>query len=51
MTGMFHQFVDAWKYWKVKAKDFIIWIVTFVATLVFDIPIGLIMICMDVQSL
>ena len=40
-TGMFHQFVDAWQYWKVKTKDFLIWIITFVATLVFDIPIGL----------
>lgn len=41
LIGMFHQFVDAWKYWKVKTKDFVIWTVTFTTTLVFDIPVGM----------
>ena len=41
VAGMFHQFVDAWRYWKVKTKDFVIWTITFLCTLVFDIPIGM----------
>ena len=38
---MFHQFVDAWRYWKVKTKDFLIWSITFSCTLAFNIPIGM----------
>eukprot|EP00042_Codosiga_hollandica_P058216 m.874437 g.874437 ORF g.874437 m.874437 type:complete len:899 (-) comp59799_c0_seq2:349-3045(-) len=41
LIGMLHQFVDAWNYWKVKHKDFLIWIITFCATLGLDIPYGM----------
>ena len=34
------QFGDAWRYWKMKAKDFVLWAGTFIAVVVFDIPIG-----------
>ncbi len=40
-SGMLKQVMDAWQYWKVKTKDFVVWTVTFVATMVFDIPIGM----------
>ena len=39
---MLHQFVDAVHYWKVKTKDFIIWIITFVGVLALDIPSGMV---------
>ena len=40
-AGMFQQFADGYRYWKVKAKDFVIWAGTFVASIVFDLPLGL----------
>ena len=37
---MIQQFGDAYRYWKVKTKDFIIWTGTFCATIILDIPLG-----------
>ena len=39
---MFGQFLDGYRYWKVKAKDFVIWFGTFLASIIFDLPLGLV---------
>ncbi len=40
VIGMFEQITDALRYWRVKTKDFVIWAGTFIATIIFDIPLG-----------
>ena len=41
LVGMFQQFGDAIRYWKVKTKDFIIWFGAFWFPIIFDISIGM----------
>ena len=40
-SGLFNQFSDAWYYWQSKTKDFVIWIGSFVATILCDIALGM----------
>ena len=38
---MFQQFADAYRYWKVKTKDFVIWMGAFWFPIIFDISLGM----------
>ncbi|XP_005410219.1 PREDICTED: solute carrier family 26 member 6 isoform X1 [Chinchilla lanigera] len=41
LKGMLKQFADIWSLWKANRLDLLIWLVTFVATILLDLDLGL----------